>query len=203
MFHVLHRRPSHTRCMRAGSALRLAGMLFAAAALFPLSALASAPHVERADLVGDINTIMSSYMQNAVSRAESDHADALLVVINTPGGISTSMDEIVTSLLNSRVPVIAYVYPSWARSASAGLFVAQPADILAMAPGTNIGSAHPIQATGHDLGGDLGKKVLNDAVTRVRNLASMHGPNADWAEDAVRHSGNGHGQQAVPLHVRD
>jgi membrane-bound serine protease (ClpP class) len=189
--------------MRARSALRLSGLLFAVAALFPLSALASAPHVERADLEGDINTIMSAYIQNAVSRAESDHADALLVVINTPGGISTSMDEIVTSLLNSRVPVIAYVYPSGARAASAGLFVAQAADILAMAPGTNIGSAHPIQATGQDLAGDLGAKVLNDAVTRVRNLASMHGRNADWAEQAVRNSVNINAEEALKLQVID
>ena len=135
--------------------------------------------------------------------SEADHADALLVVINTPGGISTSMDDIVTSLLNSKVPVIAFVYPSGARAASAGLFVAQAADILAMAPGTNIGSAHPIQATGSDITGDLGKKVLNDAVTRVRNLASMHGRNADWAEDAVRNSVNINAEQAVQLHVAD
>lgn len=189
--------------MRARFALRLAGLLFAGAALFPLSASAGAPHVERADLVGDINTIMSAYMQTAVSRAEADHADALLVVINTPGGISTSMDEIVTSLLNSRVPVIAFVYPSGSRAASAGLFVAQAADILAMAPGTNIGSAHPIQATGQDLAGDLGAKVLNDAVTRVRNLASMHGRNADWAEEAVRNSVNINAEEAVKLNVAD
>jgi membrane-bound serine protease (ClpP class) len=138
-----------------------------------------------------------------VSRAESDHADALLVVMNTPGGISTSMDEIVTSLLNCKVPVIVYVYPTGARAASAGLFVAQAADVLAMAPGTNIGSAHPIQATGEDITGDLGAKVLNDAVTRVRSLAAMHGRNADWAEDAVRNSVNINAEQAVKLHVAD
>jgi membrane-bound serine protease (ClpP class) len=146
---------------------------------------------------------MSAYMQNAVSRAESDHADALLVVINTPGGISTSMDEIVTSLLNSRVPTIAYVYPSGARAASAGLFVAEATDVLAMAPGTNIGSAHPIDATGGDLTGDLGAKVLNDAVTRVRNLATVHGRNADWCEQAVRNSVNINAEDAVRLHVAD
>src|SRR5439155_6538889 len=84
------------------------------------------------------------------------------------GGISNSMDDIVTSLLNCKVPVVVFVYPSGARAASAGLFVAQAADVLAMAPGTNIGSAHPIQATGENLSGDLGAKVLNDAVTRVR-----------------------------------
>src|SRR5437868_12490584 len=190
--------------MRARVALRLGWAVIAAAALLPLSAAAaSARHVEEADLNGDINTIMASYIQSAVSRAEADHADALLVVVNTPGGISTSMDEIVTSLLNSKVPVVVYVYPSGARAASAGLFVAQAADILAMAPGTNIGSAHPIQATGADLTGDLGAKVLNDAVARVRNLASMHGRNADWAEDAVRNSVNINADEAVRLHVAD
>jgi len=190
--------------MRPMTALRLAWIVpVMAAVLLPLNAAASTPHVEQADLNGDINNIMSAYIQSAVTRAENDQADALLVVMNTPGGISTSMDEIVTNLLNSKVPVIVYVYPTGARAASAGLFVAQAADVLAMAPGTNIGSAHPIQATGENLTGDLGAKVLNDAVTRVRNLASMHGRNADWAEDAVRNSVNINAEQAVQLHVAD
>jgi membrane-bound serine protease (ClpP class) len=197
-------RPCHTRNVNARVAFRFGWMLFATAiALAPVAAQAATPRVEEADLNGDINNVMSAYMQNAVSRAESDHADALLVVINTPGGISTSMDEIVTSMVNSKVPVIAYVSPTGARAASAGLFVAQAADIVAMAPGTNIGSAHPIQSTGEDLTGDLGAKVLNDAVTRVRSLASMHGRNADWCEDAVRNSVNINADQAVQLHVAD
>jgi membrane-bound serine protease (ClpP class) len=184
-------------------ALRVGIVAFGVALLVPLHAAASTPHVERADLVGDINNIMASYIADAVTRADADHADALLIVMNTPGGISTSMDDIVTSLLNSSVPVIVYVYPSGARAASAGLFVAQAADILAMAPGTNIGSAHPIDASGANLTGDLGTKVLNDAVTRVRNLASMHGRNADWAEQAVRNSVNINAEDAVKLHVAD
>jgi membrane-bound serine protease (ClpP class) len=190
--------------MRARHLLGAGAAALAIAAFLPApAAAASVPRVEQADLNGDINTIMAAYISASVSRAESDHADALLVVINTPGGISTSMDDIVTSLLNSKVPVIAFVYPSGARAASAGLFVAEAADVLAMAPGTNIGSAHPIQATGADLTGDLGKKVLNDAVTRVRNLASIHGRNPDWAEDAVRNSVNINAEDAVRLHVAD
>jgi membrane-bound serine protease (ClpP class) len=190
--------------MRAWAALRLGCLFFAAGAiLVPLNASATTPHVEQADLNGDINNIMSAYIQTSVNRAEADHADALLVVMNTPGGISTSMDEIVTNLLNSTVPVVVYVYPSGARAASAGLFVAQAADVLAMAPGTNIGSAHPIDASGANLTGDLGAKVLNDAVTRVRSLASMHGRNADWAEQAVRNSVNIDAEEAVRLHVAD
>jgi len=190
--------------MRARSVLRLGWLIFAAAAvLVPLNASAATPHVEQADLNGDINNIMSAYIQTSVNRAEADHADALLVVMNTPGGISTSMDEIVTNLLNSTVPVVVYVYPSGARAASAGLFVAQAADVVAMAPGTNIGSAHPIDASGANLTGDLGAKVLNDAVTRVRSLASIHGRNADWAEQAVRNSVNIDAEEAVRLHVAD
>jgi len=189
--------------MRWRAALPFGFGLIALAAMVPAHAAAAVPHVERADLTGDINTITASYMQTAVERAGADRADALLVVINTPGGISTSMDDIVTSLLNSKVPVIVYVYPSGARAASAGLFVAQAADIVAMAPGTNIGSAHPILGTGGDLTGDLGTKVLNDAVTRVRNLAAIHGRNADWAEQAVRNSVNINAEEAVRLHVAD
>ena len=183
--------------------IRFGLAVFAALSLLPRPALAAAPHVLRADLDGVINNITAAYVESEVSRAESDQSSALLLVLNTPGGISTSMDEIVTSLLNSTVPVIVYVYPSGARAASAGLFVAQAADVVAMAPGTNIGSAHPIDATGGDLTGDLGTKVLNDAVTRVRALASIHGRNADWAEDAVRHSVNINADDAVRLHVAD
>src|SRR2546422_8447992 len=211
MFHVLHRAAvaegCHTRCMRARVALRILRLawlvLGVATALLPVHAAVAAPHIEQADLNGDINTITANYIQASVSRADADRADALLVVLNTPGGISTSMDDIVTSLVNSTVPVIVYVYPSGARAASAGLFVAEAADILAMAPGTNIGSAHPIQATGENLTGDLGAKVLNDAVTRVRNLAQMHGRNADWVEKAVRESVNINAEEAVRLHVAD
>src|ERR1700736_6286588 len=191
--------------MRVRHLLGAGAVSLAMAALLPApaAAAASTPRVEQADLNGDINTIMAAYISATVSRAEADHADALLVVINTPGGISTSMDDIITNLLNSKVPVIAFVYPSGARAASAGLFVAQAADIVAMAPGTNIGSAHPIQATGADITGDLGAKVLNDAVTRVRNLASIHGRNADWCEQAVRNSVNINAEEAVQLHVAD
>jgi membrane-bound serine protease (ClpP class) len=189
--------------MRVRHLVGVAATALAIAAALPANAASPTPRVDQADLNGDINTIMAAYISASVSRAESDHADALLVVINTPGGISTSMDDIVTSLLNSKVPVIAFVYPSGARAASAGLFVAESADILAMAPGTNIGSAHPIQASGADLTGDLGAKVLNDAVTRVRNLAAIHGRNADWAEQAVRNSVNINAEQAVSIHVAD
>jgi membrane-bound serine protease (ClpP class) len=171
--------------------------------LQPVRAIAGGPVVVKADLDGAVNTITAGYVDQVVKRAESERARAVVLLMNTPGGDSISMDRIVTTILNSKVPVIAYVYPAGARADSAGLFVAQAADLVAMAPGTNLGSAHPIQATGSDITGDLGKKVLNDAVARIRNLASVHGRNGDWCEQAVRESVNINADQAVVLHVAD
>ena len=173
------------------------------AAHAPSGAFADSPLVLRATLDADINDVTAGYVHQAVGRAEGEHAAALLLVLNTPGGLSTSMDDIVTSLLNARVPVVAYVAPAGARADSAGLFVAQAADLVAMAPGTNIGSAHPIDASGANLGSDLRDKVVNDAVARVRTLAQSHGRNADWCERAVRQSVNVGADQAVALHVAD
>ena len=181
----------------------LLGALALLLAVLPRAAAAESPLVDRADLDGEINSVMASYIKAEVNRAASDHAAALVIVMNTPGGESTAMDDIITTLLNSPVPVIAYVSPPGARAASAGLFVAQAADVVAMAPGTNIGSAHPIAGNGTNITGDLGEKVLNDAVARVRDLAASHGRNADWAEQAVRQSVNVSADEAVRLHVAD
>jgi membrane-bound serine protease (ClpP class) len=172
-------------------------------AALPSPARAASPVVLQAGIEGDINSVTSSYVSATVARAESEGARLLVLDMNTPGGISSSMDQIVTTLLNSRVPVVAYVEPAGARADSAGLFVAQAADVVAMAPGTNIGSAHPITGSGANIGGDLGQKILNDAVARVRNLATLHGRNADWCEKAVRQSVNVGAEQAVNLHVAD
>lgn len=182
-----------------------AGVAFGLAAFLvqPVGADAGSPVVLKAELEGGINTVSAGYIQQVVRRAESERKDAIVLVINTPGGDSISMDTIVTTLLNSRVPVIAFISPAGARADSAGLFVAQAADLVAMAPGTNMGSAHPILASGGDIPGDLGKKVLNDAVTRIRYLASVHGRNADWCERAVRESVNVNAEQAVGMHVAD
>jgi membrane-bound serine protease (ClpP class) len=159
--------------------------------------------VVTATLTGEIDSATSAYLSQAVDRARSANAAALVVLMDTPGGISTSMDEMVTTLLNSPVPTIVYVTPSGARADSAGLFVAQAADVVAMAPGTNVGSAHPIAASGGNIGGELEQKVVNDAVTRIRDLAASHGRNADWCEQAVRQSVNVSAAQAVSLHVAD
>ncbi len=171
----------------------------------PTSVLAGSgsPVVVTASLDGEVNAATADYVAQVVGQAEQDHAAALVLEMNTPGGLSSAMDDMVTSLLNSRVPTVVYVTPAGARADSAGLFVAQAADVVAMVPGTNIGSAHPIEASGADIGGDLRTKVVNDAVARIRDLASSHGRNADWCEQAVRQSVNVNAQQAVSLHVAD
>src|SRR5436190_241029 len=183
--------------------LGAAAAFVALAAHAPSGAAATAPLVVRATLDGDINAATAAYVGQTVQRAEAEHADLLVPVMNTPGGISTSMDDMVGSLLNSRVPVAVYVAPGGARADSAGLFVAQAADVVAMAPNTNIGSAHPIAASGGNIGGELEQKVVNDAVARIRDLAASHGRNADWCEQAVRQSVNIGAGQAVSLHVAD
>ena len=183
--------------------LAMAAAVIALAAHASSGASAASPAVVQATLDGEINSATATYIAQSVQRAESEHAQALLVIMNTPGGLSTSMDDMVNSLLHSRVPVVVYVAPVGARADSAGLFVAQAADVVAMAPGTNIGSAHPITATGGNIGGELEQKIVNDAVARIRNLASIHGRNAEWCEKAVRESANVGVDQAVKLQVAD
>ncbi|HEX6548948.1 MAG TPA: nodulation protein NfeD [Candidatus Dormibacteraeota bacterium] len=172
-------------------------------ALLPAPVHATGSVVERADLLDEINSVTASYLSAAVDRATAEHAAALVIVTNTPGGLSDAMDSITVKLLNSPVPVVVFVSPPGARAASAGLFVAQAADLVVMAPGTNIGSAHPIDGSGANLTGDLATKVLNDAVARIRELASSHGRNADWCEQAVRASVNVGAEDALRLKVAD
>jgi membrane-bound serine protease (ClpP class) len=166
-------------------------------------AAAATPTVRVLHLDGEVNAVTAGYLSAALASSGRDRVGAVIIVTNTPGGISTAMDDMVTAMLNAPVPVAVYVGPAGARAASAGLFVAQAADVVAMAPGTNIGSAHPVTGTGGDIGGDLGRKVLNDAVARVRNLASLHHRNADWCEQAVRNSVNIGADEAARLGVAD
>ena len=226
MFHVLHRHGS----VLAATALRrriggrasgngrrsggptLTGLVVtavlvggAAAAIAPWqdAAAASTRTVEVLHLEGEVNAVMADYVSTSLKQAAKDGVGAVVIEVNTPGGISTAMDDIETSLLNAPVPVAVYVAPSGARAASAGLFVSQAADVVAMAPGTNIGSAHPVTGSGGDIGGDLGQKVLNDAVARIRNLATVHHRNPDWCEQAVRNSVNIGADEAVRIGVAD
>jgi membrane-bound serine protease (ClpP class) len=123
--------------------------------------------------------------------------------LDTPGGFDSSMRDIIKRMQASSVPVIVYVAPSGGRAASAGTFITMAGHVAAMAPGTTIGAASPIDSSGKDIEGTLGRKVMNDAVAYIRALATQHGRNADWAEKAVRDAVAVSQDEAVKLHVVD
>src|SRR5438477_45022 len=126
-----------------------------------------------------------------------------VIVLDTPGGLSTSMKTIYTAELNAKLPVIVYVSPDGARAASAGVWISEAADVLAMAPATNIGSSTPIDQSGQNLGSDLRRKVIHDAAAKLRALAATHGRNAKWADAAVRKASNLTATEALKMNVID
>jgi membrane-bound serine protease (ClpP class) len=151
----------------------------------------------------EINPVTQSYLTSELSRAARDHYDAAVILLDTPGGLSTSMKKIYQAELASKVPVIVYVSPEGARAASAGVWVAQAADVLAMAPTTNIGSSTPIDSSGQNLGSDLRRKVINDAVASLTALAAANHRNTTWPEKAVREASNLTAEQALHMNVID
>jgi membrane-bound serine protease (ClpP class) len=183
------------------------------AALLALAALVSARHAEAARqgtpvvVVGHLTDIVSPatarYVHRVVGAANDQGAALLVLTIDTPGGLDTAMRQMVQDLLNSSVPSVAYVAPSGARAASAGVFIAEAATVLAMAPGTNIGAAHPIQGGGADIPGDLREKITNDAAAYLAGIARQRGRNDSWVQDAVRQSVSLDAQQAVEQRVAD
>jgi membrane-bound serine protease (ClpP class) len=155
------------------------GLLLAPAAAF---AQEDAPRVLLVELSGPVTPVGSDHIELAVERAEDEGHDAVLVVMDTPGGLDTSMREIVRTFLNSRVPIIVWVAPPGARAASAGAVIVLASHIAAMAPGTNIGAATPVSIQG----GDLGDKVVNDATAYVVAIAQRTGRDEGFARDIVR-----------------
>ncbi|HET7854751.1 MAG TPA: nodulation protein NfeD, partial [Candidatus Methylomirabilis sp.] len=130
-------------------------------------------------------------------------AHAIIFELDTPGGLDTSMRVIIKEILRSPVPVIVYVSPSGARAASAGAFITIAAHVAAMAPGTNIGAAHPVQMGGGEADEEMTRKIENDAAAYIRGLAERRGRNATWAEDAVRKSVSATATEALSLKVID
>jgi membrane-bound serine protease (ClpP class) len=151
----------------------------------------------------EINPVTQNYLTHELSRAASDHYDAAVILLDTPGGLSTSMKTIYNAELNAKLPVIVYVSPNGARAASAGVWVSQAADVLAMAPTTNIGSSTPIDSSGANLGSDLRRKVINDSVASLTALAEAHHRNTTWPAKAVRVASNLTANQALQMHVID
>ena len=160
-------------------------------------------HVLVASLEDDINPVSQHYLQAQVKRAERDGYDALVVELDTPGGLGTSMRAIVKSFLASSVPVIVYVSPAGSSADSAGAVIGQAADVLAMAPQTNIGSSTPITTNGTDFSKDLRRKIVNDAAAYIAELAREHGRNAAAAESMVRDAANFGAREAAAKNIVD
>jgi membrane-bound serine protease (ClpP class) len=176
---------------------------FAIALIFlALAQLASAQIVH---LVVDdtIQPISAEYISRGIDDANARHADAVLIDLRTPGGLETSMREIVQKILASPIPVIVYVSPSGARAASAGFFILESADVAAMAPGTNTGAAHPVMMGGPPMDDVMKEKVTNDASAFLRSYASKRGHDAKIAESAVRESKSFTDQEALQDHLID
>ncbi|HUZ16710.1 MAG TPA: nodulation protein NfeD [Gaiellaceae bacterium] len=151
----------------------------------------------------EINPVTQGYLTSQLSHAASAGYDAAVILLDTPGGLSTSMKTIFEAELASKVPVIVYVSPEGARAASAGVWVSEAADVLAMSPTSNIGSSTPIDSTGANLGSDLRRKVINDAAASLTALAQTHHRNTTWPKKAVEVASNLTAQQALKMHVID
>src|ERR1051326_7060706 len=134
----------------------------------------------------EINPVTQGYLTHQLSHAADAGYDDAVILLDAPGGLSTSMKTIYEAELNARLPVIVYVSPEGARAASAGVWVSQAADVLAMSPDSNIGSSTPIDSSGQNLGKDLRRKVINDAVASLKALAQSHHRNTVWPAKAGR-----------------
>ena len=147
------------------------------------------PIIYRARVEGVINPFSARYLERAIRETEREGAAALVLELDTPGGLDTAMRAMMKAMLNSHAPVIVYVSPSGARAASAGMFITLAAHVAAMAPGTNIGAAYPVSLTGSKEGDNtVAKKVTEDAAATARAIAAHRERNVEWAEAAVRES---------------
>jgi membrane-bound serine protease (ClpP class) len=175
---------------------------FAVAAVAP-AAHAAAPRVLAVEFDNDVNPVTADYVTGEIERANDERYQAVVILLDTPGGLSDAMKDIYQEELASEIPVIVYVSPDGARAASAGVWIGQAADLLAMAPSTNLGSSTPVAAGGGEIPSDLRRKAINDAAKSLRALAEEHGRNGDWAEQAVRRAANLTAREALRMNVID
>ena len=150
-----------------------------------------------------MNPATQSYVDHELNVAQNDGYAAAVILLDTPGGLSTSMRKIYQKELALKIPVIVYVAPNGARAASAGVWIAEAGDVLAMSPVSNIGSSTPIDSSGQNLGSDLRRKVINDAARSLQSLAAAHGRNTKWPVLAVTKASNLTSEQALRMHVID
>jgi len=163
------------------------------------SAHAQSKEIVQLRLDGVVDPFLADYVKGGIEDAIANNATAVLITIDTPGGLDSSMRDITQAILNSPIPVITYVSPQGARAASAGTFILMSGSVAAMAPGTNVGAAHPVGVSG----AVESEKAVNDAVAYIRSIAEERDRNADWAERAVRESESITAEQALEMDVID
>ena len=158
------------------------------AGVFAQSKDGGAPHVDLIAIDGSINPAVDDFIREGIARAKNNGARALIVQLDTPGGLLTSTRTIVKEMLGAQVPVMVWVGPSGAGAGSAGVFITLAAHVAAMAPGTNIGAAHPVAGGGQEVKGVMGEKIENFTASFSESIAQKRGRNAEWAIQAVRKS---------------
>jgi membrane-bound serine protease (ClpP class) len=167
------------------------------------SCVSSSAQVLKIVLSDTINPITDEFIGRALAQAKDERDQAVLIEMNTPGGLADSTREIIEKILSSPVPVIIYVTPSGSRAASAGFFILEAADVAAMAPGTNTGAAHPVSIGGGKMDDVMKQKVENDSAALMRSVAGKRGRNISVAESAVRESKSFTEQEALAQHLID
>ena len=173
-------------CVAVGSFLVSSRSVIAQSS--PTSSSAAASKIVELHIDGEIEPILAEYMVRGIGQANDQHANLILITMNTPGGLDTSMRSIIQAILRSSVPVVTYVYPTGSRAASAGFFILLSADIAAMSPGTETGAASPVfMFFGQTVQIDetMHKKIVNDATAYLRAYTSKRGRNSDLAATAV------------------
>jgi membrane-bound serine protease (ClpP class) len=197
---------SSARCLRGLPVLGLGWVLCLLWVLRPGTEAFSEPAGGTVPLLviqSTINPAISDYVEKGLEKAAREGAPCVILEMDTPGGLDTAMRDIVQSILNSPVPVVVYIAPSGARAASAGVLITMAAHVAAMAPGTNIGAAHPVGLGGEKMDETMLKKVENDAAAYAKSLAEQRGRNVDWAVKAVRESESVSATKALELRVID
>ena len=184
--------------------LIIVGMLcFALVSLGKTMGLSKGGEVRIIELEGPINPGAAAFLTRGLEDAEKQGVELIIVRLDTPGGLVPSMRTMVKGIMNSSIPVVVYVAPKGAGAASAGVMITVSAHVAAMAPGTNIGAAHPVGAGGKDIDKDMSEKVVNDMASYGRGIAQDKGKNADWVEKAIRESVSITAEEAVEKKVID
>lgn len=178
-------------------------IFFVMALVGPSQGVTNEREVMIVELEGPINPATATFLTRGLEKAEDRGSVLVIIRLDTPGGLASSMRTMIKAILNSRVPVVVYVSPQGAGAASAGVMVTVSAHIAAMAPGTNIGAAHPVTAGGKDMQKTMTEKVVNDMASYGRGLAQQKGRNAEWVEKAIRESVSITADEAVEKNVVD